>query len=153
MDEHSDDELGIAFSALDYEIDAFLRDSAALRNGSRDHAWGNEILEAYLVHGRILASFLGATSPHRDDITPKDFGIDWTWPSTAEAKVVVEHVKAINKHLAHLSWERAAHRDGVWWDLTELPRFLIPIFRDFVDELESVHPNYAAILRARVEAG
>ena len=109
---HSASALDRAFLRSDNELDSFLKDGIAIGK-DESNPWYNEILEAYLIHARVLISFLGGgeLNPRATDITPGDFGVVWKWPTSPEAEEITRQYTLINKHLAHLAWERT---EGGW---------------------------------------
>lgn len=81
----------------------------------------NALLEALLVHNRCLVNFVSGDWLGRHgkrDIQPQDFlGYPW-WPSDEEFdRELRGRLSVINKHLAHLSWDRVADRAPVMWSV------------------------------------
>ena len=151
MTQRTGEELDLAFSHLDYELDAFLKDAIYLADGARSTEWGNEILEAFLVHARVLAGFLGGMPQGERDIRPCDFGVEWSRPTSPEARSLKDDVDAISEHLAHLTWARVKVEDAKQWEFLGVTAKLLPIFIEFLEMLDEVHPLYARSLRARID--
>jgi hypothetical protein len=80
------------------------------------------LLEAVLVHNRCLINFLcgDVNGRHgRRDIVPADFlGYEW-WPDDDEDfdRLLRGRLPVLNKHLAHLSWERVTDATPVLWSV------------------------------------
>src|ERR1700683_933641 len=90
-----------AFPPLDYEISTFLDNGICLLH-RRAGKLQNAVVEAYLVHVRLLAEFLGARGrePNRErDITPSAFGISWSLSEGSDADSIRDTVVLADKHL------------------------------------------------------
>jgi hypothetical protein len=154
---HTADQLQQAFTALVYELQSFLQGGVNLET-MKAGRWQNEVLEAYLVHARVLMTFLGANKRIlSDDVTPANFGVTWKWPSTPEAGEVEQQLEKINKHLAHLTWGRTSsglpgQEMSVSWSPISLVNLLVPIINQFIELLRSPHPDYAEALEANIKA-
>lgn len=147
-----------AFTHLNYELMAFLADAQDLSTDAVG-SWRTEVLEAFLVHARAIAYFLDVSGRYLpDDVTPRDFGVTWDRAtvskiSGADNRLQLEaQMVLINKHLAHLTWDRARELPGVEWDYMRLPALLNPLVEAFVEALAGPHPTYAASLKARLDA-
>ena len=148
---HTAQDIDTAFGALVYELVSFLRDGKDLLEGKTGD-WQTEVLEAYLIHARVLITFLGANGRiESDDVTPGNFGVTWTWPSTPEAAEIEKQSKPINKHLAHLTRERTMVSGGAQWNPLTLIDLLIPIFNQFVAALKISDPKHARALEANIK--
>jgi hypothetical protein len=72
------------------------------------------LLEAVLVHLRLLNEFLGCRSRHPDNVRACD------WPGWSANEFLSEDMREeMNAHVAHLSCRRSTEQQ---WDLTELGR-------------------------------
>lgn len=79
------------------------------------------VMEALFLHNRCLVNFLCGnwTGKHgTDDIRPSDFlGRDW-WLPDLDDRGLRGRLRVLNKHVAHLSWERVTDDTPVLWSLT-----------------------------------
>jgi hypothetical protein len=152
---HTEEEIGRAFGHLHYELQTFLREGVDLLSGTAGPR-GNEVLEAFLIHARVIATFLGANRFEKDDVTPMAFGVVWEWPTTPEGIEVTRQLRLINKHLAHLTWERTKKLTpdldvGIGWKPLVTIMALLPIVESFVSLLRFQYPDYADSMRASIE--
>lgn len=94
------------------------------------------MLEASLLHARSLVDFLvrdPARTPAKDDTLRSDFiDGDWLSGATPSLKRAAErcgssHWPLINKHLAHLSWERISDKRRKDPDLTAIARDVLAL--------------------------
>ena len=75
-------------------------------------------LEATMIHGRLLVEFLvGRDRRHPNDVQPSDFLPDWEHPDPSRLR---RHLPMIDRHLAHLSKDRADGTTAPPGYLTEL---------------------------------
>ena len=141
---------------LRYEIYVLLEQAQKLEElGEIEDAMGDALLEASLVHLRLLDDFLGspqqAQPPTRDD--PDDvFARHWL-PGWAPRRFLTGGQRQrINAQLAHLS---ARRRWRVGWNVPALTTACCQGFVRFLDQLNVAHPRRArafAESRARIEA-
>jgi hypothetical protein len=146
---HSAEALARAFASLDYEVDSFILDGLAIQ-ANEIGQWHNEVLEAFLVHARVLVNFLGGGGPTMaSDITPGNFGVDWSWPTTPDALEVERQYELINKNLAHLTWERTETEESQWipWKLIYQ---LVPILRQFIEAWKIPHKQLAGAVERKL---
>jgi hypothetical protein len=85
------------------------------------------------------------------DIRQCDFGVDWSRRASPGARSLKNDVDAINEHLAHLTWARVKVEDAKQWEFLSITAKLLPIFLEFLEKLEELHPRYARDLRAHVD--
>ena len=79
------------------------------------------LLEALLIHARCLINFVCGDRDgrhHKDDIIPADFlGYEW-WPADQELdRTLRGRLPMINKHLAHVSWDRVTDGSTLIWSV------------------------------------
>jgi hypothetical protein len=82
------------------------------------------LLEAALVHLRLLDEFLGCTGRNADDVKACD------WPGWSPNGFLGAQRKAINAHVAHLSRRRRATQE---WDLPTLGKAACVRLVEFFD--------------------
>lgn len=93
--------------------------SAAVPANTSDVTVGarsNAFLESGLLHARALYEFLIADhdKPRPDDMLRTDFAPEWT-PSPLDAVARLNSSpRMLNKHLAHLTWERIENAGPPW---------------------------------------
>jgi hypothetical protein len=97
------------------------------------------LLEASLVHLRLLDDFLGSKGKYRRDVVATDWLPSWT-PKRFLTKTERDH---INLQLAHLSTECDW---GYPWDMTSMTTACCKTFDDFVKALDANNPGRAAPL-------
>lgn len=72
-------------------------------------------LEAMCVHARAVLESLLKEGKQASDIHRTDFpGTDWPLPGIAQAESWGKDMKIINKHLAHLPWDRLSNAEEPW---------------------------------------
>lgn len=79
--------------------------------GARQNAY----LESTLLHARSLADFFVRDSGRRADIRRIDFADEWTPEPNDAVRRVVGTYNDLNKHLAHLTWDRVADAGPTQW--------------------------------------
>lgn len=70
-----------------------------------DHLAALAMIDAFYVHLRLLAEFL-TKKTKSDDFGPREFGVEWTTPSTAEAEGLKEDWKDASGYVVHFSHRR-----------------------------------------------
>jgi hypothetical protein len=120
MQDRSRDDLNQALIHLGYELETCIETACALRAYQADGAIDahapavldpglirNALVEAHLLHARALIEFFIETkSPQPGDILRTQFATEWS-PQPAEAvRRLATFKRTINKHLAHLTWDR-----------------------------------------------
>lgn len=105
----SDDELVRALDEIGYELE-MLGQTAMRLHSLEDWPYDlqNALIEAWLVHARALIEFLLGRSTHSGDIRLSDFPGGWSLDMSPRRTRLTEVRSDANKHLAHLTWERAA---------------------------------------------
>ena len=109
----------------------------------------NACLEATLLHVRLLIEFLAGRpskdgrSRHRTDIEPLDFVREWKEPVVLDG-----YLDVADKHLAHLTLERATTLTGHTWALERMIDAVLLEFQHFVDAAEREPSLFAPIFRA-----
>ena len=98
-------------------------------------------LESGLLHVRSLTEFFDSASER--DVTASDFiGTWWSPPKTEALKRLRTSRGLLDKHLSHLTWERAAHRaenadgENPRWSVAGLAADVLIVFETFVAELK-----------------
>jgi hypothetical protein len=109
----------------------------------------NACLEATLLHVRLLIEFLAGRpskdgrSRHRTDIEPLDFVREWKEPVVLDG-----YLDVADKHLAHLTLERATTLTGRTWALERMIDAVLLEFQHFVDVAEREPSVFTPIFRA-----
>ena len=96
----------------------------------------NAYLESMLFHARALSGFfVGTKGGYPSDIRRTDFGsVDWQ-PGPADAVARVQsNVPVIDKHLAHLTWERVSGEPPEW-RYAEVAADLVAVADDWSEHL------------------
>jgi hypothetical protein len=91
------------------------------------------VLEAFLVHARLVAHFLGwhRNNIHGDDVLAEDFLSSWTPPTPIVLTAIVND--NIHKRVAHLTYKREhANLDGYTWDVSGIAVELLEAVAAFV---------------------
>ena len=107
--------------AAEWRVMAEMAAALASATGTRTLT-DRAVMEALFLHNRCLVNFLCGNwkGVHgTDDIRPKDFlGYDW-WPADeAFERGLRGRLSVVNKHIAHLSWERVTDDTPVIWSVT-----------------------------------
>ena len=109
----------------------------------------NVCLEATLLHVRLLIEFLACRpskdgrSRHRTDIEPLDFVREWKEPVVLDG-----YLDLADKHLAHLTLERATTVAARTWALARLIDAVLLEFQRFVDVAKREPSVFAQTFRA-----
>lgn len=100
-----------------YELERCCEASTFLRRGNYSPPdLRNMLLESQLLHARSVRDFLVGAKPYPDDIHRTNFAPDWKpgpLPSVYRLSKTADQ-KLINKHLAHISWERVGYDQQGW---------------------------------------
>lgn len=101
------------------------------------------LLEANLIHARVLTSFFLPTKAARDtDITAKGFiGSHFDADGPAVHRLQVAR-RQLDKHLAHLTQDRREKTTG--YRVAEIAGDLLVLHRQFITQLESEQPERIA---------
>lgn len=87
----------------------------------------NAYLESTLLHARSLADFLVRDSGRKADIRRIDFADEWK-PEPDEAVTRVKgSLNDLNKHLAHLTWDRVTNAGPTQWNAAALVTDIVHI--------------------------
>lgn len=107
----------------------------------------NACLESYLTHARLLIEFIAGRPDRNDpmnpikrnrnpaDLQPKTFALsEWviTVPNYFDAQL-----KLMDKHLSHLSLERAGNKTGRKWAVDRIASPLLAEYGNFADLLRA----------------
>lgn len=118
------------------EMSAELAKITGARTIPAEHA----LMEACFLHLRCLIDFCCGTVEgrrHRNDIQPMNFlGVDW-WPPDPLDRRLRGRLPVINKHLAHLSWERVTDTTPIMWPMASLAHEVTSAMKLFVRELRT----------------
>ena len=96
----------------------------------------NALVEAWVVHVRVLADFLRDYRAKPADVVASDYLSAW-----AGADPLTAHERGeVNARLAHLSSIRAWPYEGFE---SAIARRVLEGFKDFVDQLDATPPNFA----------
>lgn len=115
-------DLDVAASHVVYEWVSLAEMTAELAKVTGQRALiENALLEAVLLHNRCLINFVcgNLKGGHaKNDIQPADFlRRDW-WPEDEQFdRQLRGRLPMLNKHLAHLSWERVTDSTPVLWSV------------------------------------
>ena len=113
-DPTEDDLKQFAKDHIAYEVRSLVEQAQAIA------AWtgptnptADALIEAFLVHTRLLDDFLGKNTPSGDDVLASHYIVDWT----AERFLDSDEVDDVNAQIAHL----AARRHGLRsWDVSSI---------------------------------
>jgi hypothetical protein len=158
----SAEDLTIAAGHVQYELDALVgcyrrflaAENEAEREPTREKVLiANSYLEAMLVHARCLIEFIWKSRDERErDIHRHDYLPGWDLSDAAEREEARVLYDRINKHLAHLSWERveATPEEFPGWAY-DLPHFVLRLFSGFEAEVRKGRP-WATMLEEGVKS-
>jgi hypothetical protein len=111
---------------------------------TQDKHLGNTVLEAFLVHVRVLDEFLRKGTPRGEDVLAVDYCPIWTPLGALDCPTRTE----IDRRIAHLTVRRT--NDFRWTDLKArhtLTRAVNRRFLEFLAQLKVGHPDRAALSR------
>jgi len=142
-DVEEDPELERCATHLNYEISMLVKLPAWVARFDRE---GPAILrvaclEALLVHARVLIEFLVGRQRPATDITPSTF--HWEPGDTGD---LGSYLPRIDKHLAHLTRERASLATSPPWPVDEMVAQIVGALRPFVTSLNDAGSPYATLI-------
>lgn len=116
MPDHSDDDLASALGHVAYELWMMAEAASRIRSGAlnADPVAANAYLESMLLHARATADFFVLSRGYPSDIRRTDFTEDWEPAPTEAADRIRASAKLMDKHLAHLTWERLGDATPSW---------------------------------------
>jgi len=137
-----------AMHHVNYELDMMAFAAARLRY-PLDDLFRNAYLESMLLHARNLAAFLIWPDNNATSIRPVDFAPGWS-AGPAEACAYLESQRdRINKHLAHLTWQRLS--DGTpSWEREKITSAVFSVAEEWARFLSPRHPDLGAAFAGRV---
>ena len=104
----------------------------------------NACLESFLTHARLLIEFIAGRpggkdsvrrKRHKGDLHPETFGLsDWV---LADPKCFDVQLDLIDKHLSHLSLERASSGGGQLWSVHQIADRLLAEYGNFADRVRA----------------
>lgn len=116
-----------------YELEQLVATSRYLAARTLPGVLHNACLESMLVHVRSLADFLLCDKGDPTDLHRSAFVGAWTPPPSEQATELRKARWVINKHLAHLTWNRVGH-GGTPWSSDDLAGYVVHVFGEFVAE-------------------
>jgi hypothetical protein len=126
-----------AEDAIDYEVGTLLDQVGRMQAGVQDVVFHRALLEAALVHLRILDDFfLKMPHPQHDDVTAKHYLSRWT----ARSFLSQADRSQINAQLMHLALRR---QNAYPWNPGALMIDACDMFVRFVDDLRLTAPGQA----------
>ena len=123
--------------AFRYETDMFSTLWSHIEEGdkfpSEQARWG--VIEAALLHTRLLSEFFLDTTSYRDDVCLKDL-----WPSFRSDRIgqlhsvwgggAGSHRESVIKRLVHFTKKRAR-----WYDWTLVHANVVPVLRELIQDV------------------
>lgn len=113
------------------------------------------MIEAFYVHLRLLIEFLRVVKPRPEDLSPADFGVEWSPPAGVQADTLRGYWNDASKHVVHFGRERipqdaddlAAINVGGrhWWTMAGQVAEMFHAFQTKLDEYESAWDGGALI--------
>ena len=139
--QRSDEELaGFSEEHLRYEVEMLHGTAQALRDPPRDQDGTigaiieYALLESFLIHARVLISFL-YDGPKSNDVAAEHFfdeNKEWTEHRPDKSRLLTETQKRINKELAHLTKGRLGVRPEIkHWEYWEIENEIGGILAQF----------------------
>lgn len=116
VQDHADHDRVEALRHVGYELWMMAEASSRIRSGrlAKDGVAANAFLESMLLHARATTDFFVMTRGYQSDIRRTDFAPEWNPEPTDAVERIRAHVRLIDKHLAHLTWERLDNASPVW---------------------------------------
>jgi hypothetical protein len=139
----TDEELVLAAGHVSYELTQMV-DVAQLLPKITNPPVTNALLESVLLHARGLIEFVLDTG-RESDIRAKQFDPDWKLRPKPRAKSLRKLKKAIDQHLAHLTWARVKEGQRPWeYDVVA---DVVDAVRDFTATVEKSKPHLVSVIR------
>ena len=143
--------LTIAETHLPYELRTLRGQVAHLSgwSGKLEDPQRLALLEASLVHVRILDEFLCSERADKDDVRAWHYSTSWR-PTADHAVLGTQKRHEVNAQLFHLAGRRA---DGYLWRPVDLCRRVCDVFVRFMDEVDDEWRPYLAEAHAEAQKG
>jgi len=138
MTKRSDEDLVKAAGHIAYEMQQMV-EAELLLDDERSAILTNALLESELLHARGLIELLLRRSK-KEDIKADDFCTGWQLPKKAK-KNLGRIKKAIDQHLAHLTWARVDDGKQEW----PYPS-VVEGMRDLTEAVKVGHPESGTML-------
>ena len=149
MTERTRDELHLALTYIADEVHR-CAECAARRDvalSEDDGLVADACLEAMLVHARAVLDFLLNDSRFPTDIRRSTFpGPDWDRPTSELATSLRDDITVVNKHLAHLTWERIDPTQEPWEE-TGFAAKVVELADEWTDHLAKTDSALAQVMR------
>lgn len=136
--QRSEKELQDVSVHLLYEVNMFLGLSRAL--GYDLFGKGvltNSLLEAYIIHARVLLFFLFSENPQPDDVIAEDFlnsKIDWKKIIELKSDNLKHVQKRVGKEIAHLTYSRLKITpDSKAWNIINITNEIVMLINNFLE--------------------
>jgi hypothetical protein len=140
----TDEELVLAAGHVSYELTQMV-DVTLLLPETTYPPVTNALLESVLLHARGLIEFV--LNVGRDtDIRAKQFDAEWKLKPKSRRKSLSKLKKAIDQHLAHLTWARV-HEGQRPWEYPNLVADVVEAVHDFTTSVERSQPHTVAPIR------
>ena len=124
---------------VEYEVKMLIATASAINNGHlRGGAIENALLEAFLIHTRVLSDFFFLDPKRSDDVSAKHFfNNEDTWHPNRkeECPYIEENYERINKALTHLSYSRLNYAENKSWSHNVICSELMGVWGKFKQAL------------------
>jgi hypothetical protein len=151
VQDHTDDDRAEALKNVYYELWMMAEASSRIRSGglAGDDVAANAFLEAMLLHARATTDFFVMTRGYQSDIRRTDFAPEWNPEPIGAVARIRAYVGLIDKHLAHLTWERLDSASPAW-DYYNIADDILAVADRWSVHLRSSDPGLDAIFRPLV---
>ena len=148
MQDHTEHDRAEALRNVGYELWMMAEASSRIRSGrlAKDDVAANAFLESMLLHARSAADFFVMTRGYPTDIRRTDFAPERNPEPTDAVERIRVHVKLIDKHLAHLTWERLDNASPAW-DYNDIADDILAVADRWSVHLRSSDPGLDATFR------
>lgn len=134
---YTDDELrNYACEHVLYEITHFVRAAQSIDAARAGVFPMNFAVEVFALHLRNLLDFFAPRSKRKTDASASDFCPDWEPP---KLNLYLRDARWMaDKHIAHLTTDRATDIDEKTWPVEPIVQSMLPIIGDFAERAEFV---------------
>ena len=148
MQDHTEHDRAEALRNVGYELWMMAEASSRIRSGrlAKDDVAANAFLESMLLHARSAADFFVMTRGYPTDIRRTDFAPERNPQPTDAVKRIRAHVRLMDKHLAHLTWERLDNASPAW-DYNDIADDILAVADRWSVHLRSSDPGLDATFR------